>query len=151
MQGIRIIEIPDCRMVSSGIGMFGEEKFDVFFKWFSSQPKTIFPKDFLFWDNGEHGGSGGFHWLYIYEEGMDTPQDFAVIDFKGGLYAVATDIDGQTDMAFLDAARDEFLKANGFAVDESRARMGNIITSPLAEKIMGYNQMDYYTPIKPAV
>jgi hypothetical protein len=30
METVRIIEIPDCKMVSSGIGMFGEEKFDSF-------------------------------------------------------------------------------------------------------------------------
>jgi hypothetical protein len=151
MQGIRIIEIPDCKMVSSGIGMFGEEKFEIFSKWFSSQPRTIFPKDFLFWDGGEYGVSGGFHWLYIYEEGMDTPQGFDIIDFKGGLYAVATDIDGQTDMTVLDAGRDAFLREIGLVVDESRPRMGNVITSPCAEKILGYNQMDYYTPVKPTV
>ena len=151
MQGVRIIEIPDCKMVSSGISMFGEERFDVFFKWFTSQPKAIYPKDFLFWDAGESGGSGGFHWLYIYEEGMEPPKGYDVIDFKGGLYAVATDIDQQTDMAALDEDRDAFLRENGFTVDESRPRMGNVITSPGAEKILGYNQMDYYTPIKPLV
>ena len=28
MQSIRVYEMPDCKMVSSGIGMFGEEKFE---------------------------------------------------------------------------------------------------------------------------
>jgi len=144
MQGIRIIEIPDCKMVSSGIGVFGEERFDVFFNWFTALPKTIFPKDFLFWD----GDSGGFHWLYLYDEGMNTPAGYEIIDFKGGLYAIATDIDQQTDMDALDAERDVFLKANGFQVDESRPRMGNIITSPRASGILGYHQMDYYTPVE---
>ncbi len=50
MQGIRIIEIPDCKMVSSGTGMFGEENFDRFHKWFSSMPSGIFPKDYLYFD-----------------------------------------------------------------------------------------------------
>jgi len=144
MQGIRIIEIPDCKMVSSGIGMFGEEKFGGFFEWFSSLPTTIFPENFLFPDGG------ALHWINIYHEGMATPEGYDIIDFKGGLYAIATDIDQQTDMTALDACRDEFLKTNGFVVDESRPRMGNVITSPKTEKIMGYNQMDYYTPIKPA-
>ena len=27
MQNVRVYEMPDCKMVSSGIGMFGEEKF----------------------------------------------------------------------------------------------------------------------------
>lgn len=43
---------------------------------------------------------------------------------------------------------DKFLSENGFEQDTSRADLGNIITSPLAHEIMGYDQMDYYTPIK---
>ena len=43
---------------------------------------------------------------------------------------------------------DEFLRNNGFKRDTSRAELGNIITSPLVKKIMGYEQMDYYFPIK---
>ena len=30
MQSVRIYEIPACKMISSGIGMFGEEKFNLF-------------------------------------------------------------------------------------------------------------------------
>jgi len=33
MQAIRIVEIPDCKMVSSGVGMFGEENFTAFNAW----------------------------------------------------------------------------------------------------------------------
>ena len=147
METVRIYEIPACKMVSSGIGMFGEEKFDRFSGWFSSLLRTTFPKDFLFWD-GEYGKSGGFHWLYQYEEGMDVPEEFEIIDFKCGLYAVLTGIDQKTDMDALNTIRDEFLETHGFEIDKSRYELGNIITSPSAEKILGYNQMDYYTPIK---
>ena len=143
MQCIRIIEIPNCKMVSSGIGMFGEEKFNIFHEWFTSQPATIFPENFLFADGG------GFHWIYVYKKGMETPKGYDIIDFKGGLYAIGTDIDGQTDMTALDTERNEFLKANGFEVDESRPKMGNVITSLHASEVLKYNQMDYYTPIKP--
>ena len=147
MELVRVYEIPDCKMVSSGTGMFGEEKFENFGKWFSSLPRTIFPRDFLFWD-GEYGKSGGFHWLYQYEKGMDVPNEFDIIDFKGGLYAVLTGIDQKTDKKALNAQRDEFLNAHGFEIDKARPELGNIITPPSAEKVLGYNQMDYYTPIK---
>ena len=43
---------------------------------------------------------------------------------------------------------DQFLEENGFERDSSRPELGNIITSPLAQKIMGYEQMDYYIPIQ---
>lgn len=142
MQGVRIIEIPDCKMVSSGTGMFGEEKFERFNKWFSALPAGVYPKDYLYWD-GE-----GFCWLYTYENGMNVPEEFEITNFKGGLYAVVTDIDGRTDMNALSAEVDEFLSENGLERDKSRFDLGNIITSHSAYKILGYHQMDYYAPVK---
>lgn len=144
MQAIRIIEIPDCKMVSSGIGMFGEENFTAFNAWFSSFPRTKDARDFA------AEAPGGVEWLYIYEEGMSIPQQFDIVDFRGGLYAVNTDIDQQTNVVAMDKALHEFLHANGFEQDKSRRRMGNIITPPQAAEILGYHQMDYYMPIRPA-
>ena len=142
MQSVRIVEIPKCKMVSSGTGKFGEEKFEKFVEWFSGLPKSIYPKDFLYF-NGE-----GFCWLYLYDEKLNPPSEFDIVDFEGGLYSVATDIDQQTDVEAMDKQVDEFLEKNGFERDESRFKMGNIITSPFASNILGYNQMDYYSPIK---
>lgn len=142
MQSVRILEIPDCQMVSSGTGMFGEEKFERFSQWFSSQKRSLFPKDFLFWDGT------GFCWLYLYEEGLSVPEEFEIIDFQGGLYAVSTDIDQRTDTEQMKKEVDAFLQENGFERDGSRTELGNIITAPAAQEIMGYEQMDYYVPIK---
>ena len=142
MQSVRIYEMPGCKMVSSGIGMFGEEKFERFNEWFSKQKRGLFPKDFLFWEGT------GFHWLYMYEDGMEVPEEFDIIDFQGGLYAVATDIDQKTDTELMRKEVDEFLDINGFERDETRSELGNIITSPMVQEIMGYEQMDYYTPIR---
>lgn len=142
MQPIRIIEIPDCKMVFSGECTFGDAQFDRFFEWFSSQPQSIFPRDFMFMNET------GFHWLYLYEQGMDVPDEFEIVDFNGGLYAVATDIDQQTDMNAMAAAVDAFLSENGLVRDDSRYDLGNVVTSPTAHAILGYDQMDYYTPVK---
>lgn len=79
---------------------------------------------------------------------MNVPGEFEIIDFEGGLYAVATDIDQKTDRELMDTEIDRFLRENGFERDTSRSELGNIITSPLAKEIMGYEQMDYYIPIK---
>ena len=143
MQSVRIVEIPKCKMVSSGTGMFGQEKFERFLEWFSGLPKTIYPKDFLF-EDGEW-----LCWLYLYDEYLDVPKEFDIIDFEGGLYSVATDIDQQTNVEAMDKEVDEFLEKNGFIRDESRFKLGNIITSPIANVVLTYNQMDYYSPIKP--
>jgi AraC family transcriptional regulator len=142
MEQVRIYEMPDCKVVSSGIGMFGEEKFENFGKWFSSLPRTMFPKDFLFEDGGK------LHWVYMYENGMNVPDEFKIIDLEGGLYAVCTDIDQKTDLEAMNKVRNDFLASHGFEIDNSRHELGNIITSPLASKVLKYSQMDYYTPIK---
>ena len=149
MQPVRIYEIPVCKMVSSGIGFFGEETFERFKQWFSSQPMEIFPKDFLFWDDQGGKGPGGLHWLYLYTRGVEPPKEFPIVDFKGGLYAVATDIDQKTDTETMKREVNAFLAKTGFERDPSRPELGNIITPPLAFQVMGYEQMDYYTPIKP--
>lgn len=142
MQSVRIYEMPACKMVSSGAGMFGERNFDVFQDWLSAQRRGMFPRDFMY------QAEEGLVWLYMFEDGMSIPPELAIVDFPGGLYAVATDIDQRTDMAVMNAEIDSFLRANGFERDASRAELGNIITSPRAKAIMGYEQMDYYTPIK---
>ncbi len=142
MQSIRIYEMPACKMVSSGTVMFGEEKFTRFEEWFSSQKRGMFPKDYLYWA-GE-----GFVWLYTLDEGITPPSEFEVIDFPGGLYAVATDIDQKTDKKLMNAEVDKFLGENGLERDSSRLELGNVITPPSAQEIIGYNQMDYYYPVK---
>ena len=142
MQSVRIYEMPECKMVSSGVGMFGEGKMEKFMEWFSLQKSSMFPKDFLFWD------VSGFHWLYMYEDGMDVPEEFDIIDFQGGLYAVATDIDQKTDTELMKQEVDIFLSQNGLERYSTRQELGNIITSPMTQKILGYEQMDYYTPVK---
>lgn len=142
MQGIRILEIPDCKMVSSGIGMFGQEKFDRFDKWFSSLPTDTYSKDYLY------STDEGFCWLYRYSEGMEVPEEFEIVDFRGGLYAVATDIDQHTDTGALSSETEQFVQKYGMEFDPTRPWMGNVITPPSAQELLGYEQMDYFIPIR---
>ena len=99
MQLIRIYDMPPCRMVASPVGMFGERALDDFDAWMSAQPRRMFPRDFLTWDESDPAHPG-FRWYYMYEEGMALPEGAAVVDFPGGMYAVATGIDQQTDKLF---------------------------------------------------
>ena len=142
MQSIRILSFPDCRMVSSTVGMFGDPVFEAFMPWMNRQTRGIHPKDYLMWDQA------GFRWLHLYEEGMDVPEPLSVIDFKGGLYAVATDIDQRTDKNAMDREVEAFLEQNGLGRDHDRPDLGNIITSPEVKDILGYEQMDYYYAVK---
>lgn len=144
MERVRIYEIPDCKMVVSGGGLFGDGVLEKFMEWMDAQKRSVFPRDFLSFDGQR------FIWYYVYEEGMEVPEELEIVDFKGGLYAVATGRDGD-DADAQDAKRaiDEFIRLSGcFERDCSRAELGNICTSPAAEAALGYNQMDYYTPVR---
>ena len=148
MQTVRILEIPACKAVSSGIGMFGDGVLERFDAWFSTLPRELYPRDFLFWDSD--GEKSGFHWIYLLREEMPAPEAFPVIDFPGGLYAVVTGIDGQTDDEEKYRTVDDFLAKTGFVRDPERKEMGNVLTPPPAENALGYLQMDYYLPIRTA-
>lgn len=79
---------------------------------------------------------------------MDVPKDFEVVDFEGGLYAVVTGIDGESDVEAMMTVK-EFLLSNGnLQEDPSRPALGNVISSPMAQEALGYAQMDYYVPVK---
>ena len=146
MQNVRIIEIPDQKMVSSQPGMFGDGRLEIFMLWMDRQKKGIWPKDFLAEEKGEDGAK--MRWLHLYEEGMDVPEEMEMYDFKGGLYAVATDMDMNTDLGAMRAAVEEFLNENGMEMDESRLRLGNVITPAKAMQALGGCQMDYYFPVR---
>jgi hypothetical protein len=146
-QTVRIIHIPDCRMVSSGVGFFGDPNFTLMFEWYQKQ--TIFPGLYNYDFMSDCCGTG-MQWLYIYDERMEVPDGLKIIDFKGGYYAVITAIDG--DGASYEgamAAREEYLKANGLEYDDTRWQIGHVLTGyPLAKELFGAGQMDYWMPIK---
>lgn len=147
MQTVRIIRFPDCKMVSSGFGTFGEPNFTRFEEWFGKQ--TVYPNLYSYDFLSDCGGAG-MQWMYIYDERMEVPNELKIIDFKGGYYAVVTAIDG--DPASYEcamASRDEYLRANGLEFDDSRWQLGHILTGyPLVKEIFGAGQMDYWMPVK---
>lgn len=148
MQPIRIYDMPPCKLVVSPVGMFGEPALEDFSAWMEQQPRRLFPRDFLTWDDSDPAHPG-FRWYFMHEEGMVLPEGAQVVDFPGGMYAVATGIDQQTDKQAMDAAVAEFLAHNGLMLDASRRELGNIITSPAVQQVLGYEQMDYYYPVRP--
>jgi hypothetical protein len=141
---VRLYHIPDCKMVSSGDGLFGQENFTRFDEWFSKQTVfPIYPFDFL----REGDSPGTLNWNYIYDERMDVPDEFAIVDFKGGYYAVITGIDG-TDPAPAYQIRDQYLKDHNLVVDETRPQFGHILSGyKLIRDTLGAGQMDYWIPV----
>lgn len=141
MEHIRLVSFPDCRMVTSGTGFFGDENFTRFEKLLAAESgKYPYPQDFL--TENEHG----MEWLYLYREGMDT-FGMNVIDFSGGLYAVVCGIDAQSNAEEMTAVA-EFMEKHGLERDNSRPDLGNIIGNSGTQAVLGYEQMDYWTPVK---
>ena len=141
MEHIRLIHFPDCRMVTSGKGFFGDDNFTRFEKLLAAEAgKYPYPQDFL------TGSEQGMEWLYLYRDGMDT-FGMDVINFKGGLYAVVCGIDAQSNATEMTAVA-EFMEKNGLMRDDSRPDMGNIVGDRETQAVLGYEQMDYWTPVK---
>ena len=153
MEGIRIIEIPKCKMVSSGEvaeGEAGENFFDGKFpKWFGKLPTDLFPRDFLL----HNPQKNTLVWYYALPENtnIDT-MDFAIIDFHGGLYATAVSKDGDDEdgLRVFNGIKEWVEKSGCFELDEreNHNHMFNIITPPKAKECMGYEQLEIYVPIK---
>lgn len=144
MDGVRIYGMPACRMASSEAGMFGDGTLEKFEAWFSALPETMFPRDFLWYDEKRMG----FVWYYMLGNGVPEPDGFAIVDFPGGLYAVATGIDGRESDAEHAAIRSFIENAPSFEIDPTRSEFGDIITPKAAQTALGYCQMDYYVPIR---
>jgi AraC family transcriptional regulator len=146
-QTVRLITIPDCKMVASGVGNWDEPNFVAFDEWFSKL--TLFPSLHAY-DFASDCGGTGLQWLYIYDERMDVPPEFEIIDFKGGDYAVITAIDNDGS-SYIGAttARDKFLSEYGLELDDTRWQLGHILSDyKLSRQLFGAGQMDCWFPIR---
>ena len=99
MEGIRIIELPKCKMVSSGYADDGNPfaeggKLDSFSIWFSSmdagRTDKFFPRDFMWFDREKQR----LVWYYALTDGITDTGGFDVVDSEGGLYAAHISKDG---------------------------------------------------------
>ena len=153
---VRIIELPACKMVTSGRAKWDEAfepdgPFTRFHDWFvayeKSRADTFYTRDFM-WGEGDW-----VEWGYVVTQApANLPEGLAVIDFPGGLFAVAVSVDG--DGKNHDKVHNgikKWIENSGcFALDATNHRfcMGHITTPPGAKDIMGYEQMDLYFPIR---
>ncbi len=153
---VRIIELPACKMVTSGPAngedIFGPDgvltRFNAWFSEFDKQrADRFYPRDFMWCP-----ATGGFQWGYAVERIPADTGGFDVIDFPGGLYAVAisVDADGTDHNRVYNGILEWVEKSGCFMMDETdeRRSLGNITSPPFAKEIMGYHQMDLYIPIR---
>ena len=160
---VRVIELPACKMVSSGRCAWGEAfgpggPLTRFGEWFSAFDETradrFYVRDFMW---GPTSGAW-VEWAYAVTDipkaadGGYNLDGFELIDFPGGLFAVAVSVDGDgRDHDRVHSNIQKWVKKSGcFALDETDQRfsMGNITSPMRAKEAMGYHQMDLYFPIR---
>lgn len=152
---VRVIQIPKCKVATSGAPDTTNSKVWEFSNWWSDyEPKRRYTRyypynDFLF---GEDGGA--VWWMMVEDDA--TSEDcggYEIINFEGGLYAVHTAIDGDGESNNLVIEKImKWIETTNFEFDEIRGkryRMGHMINpSDEIKKGLGYHQFELFVPIK---
>ena len=150
---VRVVEIPRCRMVSSGYFNDLGEVLGSFDIWFSKCDKmrkgiSFSPLDFMFFEADGRG-----MWLYAVEDWV-TEKDtngYEIIEFEGGLYANAVSIDGDDDIGGrVYMGIKEWIDNSGFELDEREGHrtMCHMIVGEKMNRGLGYKQLDIFVPVK---
>jgi len=147
---IMVVRIPKCRVVTSGLMSF-EELFGGFGQWQEAHKHLFKPilfdaPDFLY------GKDGKVEWIWGIKDEIreaDT-HPYKIIEYPGGLYAVAVSVDGDGESH--DKVRSKtakWLESTNFIIDNDRELMGHMIyVDDEIKKGLGYHQMSLYAPIK---
>lgn len=153
---VRIVQLPACRMITSraatGDPFRPGGELDQFEKWFGQvdhqRKDKFFARDFMWFDPER----GGLVWWYALEEGLGDTCGFDAVDFEGGLYAtgVSRDEDDADGNRVYEGIKAWIADSGYFELDEREGHqcMFHIITSPIANEAMGYNQLEMYVPIR---
>ena len=151
MQEIRIIKIPELRVVSSG-AITNMKEFEAFDTWWSSinAEHYITPRDFMWYNEKEKF----MEWIFAIPENYSDFGDYQLVNFPGGLYAVASSKDSDEDC---NIAQEEVRKwvsdSSYFELSTSenditvRYTMSHVITPKIFKEKMGYHLSDIFIPI----
>lgn len=148
---IMIVRIPRFRAVTSGLVTFEELFGGGFEPWQEAhndlfKPVIFDAADFLC------GTEGKAEWIWAIRDEV-TKEDVApyeIVEFPGGLYAVAVSVDGDGESnSRVRSKTEKWLESTNFTVDRDRALMGHMIypDDEITEGL-GYQQMNLYMPVK---
>jgi len=149
---IMIVKIPKFRAVTSGLLTFDEIFGGGDFKpWMESHQHLFKPvifdsPDFLY------GKDGKAAWIWAVKDEVtkaDT-HPYEIIEYSGGLYAVAVSVDGDGESHNRVRSKTEkWLENTNFIIDNERELMGHMIyVDDEIKEGLGYHQMNLYAPIK---
>ena len=148
---IMIVRIPKFRAVTSGVVTFEELFGGDFMPWQEShndlfKPVIFNSSDFLC------GKEDKAEWIWAVKDEV-TEEDtypYRIIEYPGGLYAVAVSVDGDGESHNKVRSKTEkWLENTNFVIDNDRELMGHMIyEDDEIKEGLGYNQMNLYAPIK---
>lgn len=151
-----VVRIPEFRAVASGYQKMGKLFMDGGF--FQQVKPTKLPLKNIIYDGADFllriCDDEKFNWIWSIQDEVNEKDvaPYTIMEFEGGLYAVAPSIDD--DMESIDSVRTEiklWIETSGFIVDESRGyQQMTQMTYCLDEikKGLGYEQLQVYIPIK---
>ncbi|BCJ97143.1 GyrI-like domain-containing protein [Anaerocolumna chitinilytica] len=151
MQNIRIIKIPQLKVVSSG-AITNMEEFEAFDKWWSKIDVShyITPRDFMWYNEKEKC----MEWVFAVPDNYNNFDKYKLIDFPGGLYAVATSKDTEEDCNNTkEQIRKWVIESGCFELSTTnndittRYTMSHVITPKIFNTKMGYHLTDNFVPI----
>ncbi len=148
---IMIVRIPKFRAVTSGLVSFEELFGGEFEPWqeahnYLFKPVIFDAADFLCEKDGK------VEWIWTLRDDVtkDDVSPYDIIEYPGGLYAVAVSVDGDGESNNQVRNKTErWLERTNFVIDKERGLMGHMIyVDDEIKEGLGYHQMNLYTPIK---
>ena len=148
---VRIVELPSCRMVTSGVKNGDNHKrFEKMWKKLDKKRKDrFFPRDFMWYDER----TGKMVWWYAIEE-LVTEEDtagFKIIDFEGGVYAtmIVPDFGYSEALRAYNSLNTWVAEHDNFELDERQGHKALWhVTKPDTRKLLGYRQVEYFFAIR---
>jgi len=155
LQGVRVIEMPAFRAVSSGLcshdEIFGENGFD---QWMRAHSRLV--RDMLYahpdfmWPEDEENCV----WIWAVKDWV-TEEDVApyeLIEYEGGMFVVATmDEDDPKDRRAVTTLMCKWIAKSGvFELDERPGHrgMGHMTGCGAIQKALGFPQQEVFLPLK---
>lgn len=151
MENIRIVKIPELKVVSSG-PITNMAEFEAFDNWWSSidVKHYITPRDFMWYNEKEKY----MEWLFAIPDNYKDFGNYHLVNFPGGLYAVATSKDAEENCNIAKEEIRKWVSESGcfeLSTEENettiRYTMNHVITPQVFKEKMGYHLSDNFVPI----
>jgi len=148
---IMVVRIPKFRAVTTGLRTF-EEVFDGTFESWRKNHSHLFQRVLFDCPDFLYGKDGKCAWIWAVKDEVteaDT-HPYEIIEYPGGLYAVAVSVDGDGESHNKVRRKTaKWLENTNFVIDSDRELMEHMIyPDDEIKEGLGYHQMNLYAPIK---